>query len=261
MTERAAAAAAALLALALLAPPARAGHAPEEPPRGRTLEYEGDLRVFLPRGRFNGMAELEAGLDRYPDRDLVQRRRALTLGTYYRLHRNLKAGGFYRVQQGALHDEDWVRADAPGVWRWRDTRRRAEHGAIGDLTARSFVPRAGERLVAELKTRWLVDGFNGQHMLKLRPGLALLCGPRVSLYLRHEWYFPLNYGTRTVYETWAYAGAVARASESVELGVSAALRDRFWGAPRAWREAFPGQDYELRARSLVLGAQAIVRFH
>lgn len=78
---------------------------------------------------------------RWEDEPTQFRYRSLTAGSYYRLSKHIKVGAFYRLQMGALHDDDWVFID-PG-WNWDDTRGRFEHLFILDFSPRfqlNFLP-------------------------------------------------------------------------------------------------------------------------
>ena len=104
-----------------------AGHIPV-PPQG-VVEFESRIAAFLKINDFQPLAELEARIE---DEEHELRYMSLTLGSYYRLHKNLKVGAFYRVQRGERHDDDWLFTD-PG-WKWENTRDRFEHLLMADVS-------------------------------------------------------------------------------------------------------------------------------
>src|SRR4030067_2621553 len=116
--------------------PAHAEHEPV-PPDG-AVEMENSVSALFKFGKFTPMIGLER---RFVDEGFESPYRALTLGSYYRVLKNLKVGAFYRLQQGARHDDDWIDLN-PG-WGWRNTKDRTEQILIADVTPRfllGFLP-------------------------------------------------------------------------------------------------------------------------
>ena len=74
------------------------------------LEYEGRTALIVQTGPFDFLADITG---RFEDTNHDFRYRALTIGGYYRLLKNLKAGAFYSLQAGVRHDDDWVANPAP----------------------------------------------------------------------------------------------------------------------------------------------------
>ncbi len=246
---------AAFLLLALAASSALAAPAPSAP-RGRVPEYEASARVMGRAGRLEPLADMTQGWQF----EGLRPRRSLMLGAYGRAHRNLKLGVFYRVQTGARHDDDWTN-DTAGTWFWRPTSNRPENVLILDATPRASL---GGRFVGSLKVRWERNFFNGQSSLKLEPEVAWFwlegLRPRATVFLRHGTYVPLNFGTRSFYERWWYAGGLWHPTGSVSVGPSVALRDVVWTTSSAFsRASSPGAAYKVLHRSLVWGVTFLVR--
>jgi hypothetical protein len=182
------------------------------------------------------------------------RYRALTLGGYWRLHRNLKLGAFYRLQFGVRHDDDWVALN-PG-WAWRDTRERAEHVLILDASPRfglDFLP--GRDWVFMFKARYLYNTFNAQQSVLLKPGLSwfLLIDrqPVLNLSLSYEVYLPLNFGGTLVYQHYPYLNALWHMNPNLMLELGGAWKSAAWSTSQDVKNSGqPG--YTVDARSLVI---------
>lgn len=245
---------ASFLLLALAASAALAAPAPAVP-RGRLPEYEASVRVMGRAGRLEPLADLT-------ERWQFERQRpsrALMLGSYGRVHRNLKLGVFYQVQSGARHDDDWTK-DGAGTWLWRPTTNRPENIMILDATPRASL---GGRFVGALKVRYEHNYFNGQRSLKLEPEIAWFwldgLSPKATLFLRHGSYIPLNFGTRSYYERWWYLAGLWHPSPSVSVGPSLALRDVVWTTSSAYAAASRGGSYRVLYRSFVWGFTLLIR--
>ena len=109
---------------------ATANHIPTAP--AVVAEFAGRSTLLIDLGRFDPLVEVEGRLE---DTNHEFRYRGLTAGTYLRLHKNLKAGAFYRIQQGARQYDDWIEPVAD-VWEWVDSRSRIEQVLILDVTPR-----------------------------------------------------------------------------------------------------------------------------
>ncbi len=243
--------------LLLSATPSRASHA--APPAESVSEYESNLRFFYKTGQFQWAAEARA---RWEYANLLPYR-DLTLGPYYRLHKNLKVGAFYRIQQGARHDDDWVEP-RKGEWIWQDTSRRSEHVFILDATPRMELP-IGSRgsWVGALKNQYLIDTFNNHRTYKLRPELNYFwmkgLNPFMNFFVHYEVYFPLNYGVSSIYETWLYTGGLYHYKQNVSLGGYLALRDAIWGSSADWKKQ-SSEDYRVKYKANVIGLLVIFEF-
>lgn len=237
------------LALALAAAPA--GAIPPKAPAGRVTEYETSLRAFGKAGRYDALGDLTLRSDRGE--------KALTLGGYRRVHHNLKLGLFYRLQQGARHDDDWRRRSPRStVWEWDDTRRRSEHVLILDATPRFGL---GGGWVFFFKNQLVRNTQISQSFYKLAPELAWFWRqglvPVATVYLRGEADLALDRGAKEFVDRWAYAGALWHVNPHFSVGPHAALRDWVW---RTSLHSPPQDRYRVVHRTAVLGLTAVGRF-
>lgn len=223
------------------------------------METEPSVRVFARHGAFTYFGELHARWE-----TASRRFSGLTVGSYYRLLPNLRVGAFFSRQYGLRHDEDWVKWPS-GAWRWNETDTRGENFLIADATPRADLPfLPGRHWVGELRARLSHNFFNEQRTLRLRPGVTYFWmgdeSPRMSFFGQFEMYLPLNYGVKTIYETWIYAGALYFFSPGFQLGGFAAARSTTWGNTAAFSAAENGDTYETTAKAAVLGLTAIFQF-
>lgn len=248
--------ASALAAALLCAAAASAAVAPEA--GGRRPEYEASARVLGRAGILEPLADLT---ERWQYEGLRQFR-SLSLGSYARVHPNLKLGVFYRVQTGARHDDDWVQ-DGPGRWSWRGTTNRPENVAVLDATPRANLPFLPGKWVGSLKLRYEHDFFNNQNTMKVEPELAWFwldgLTARATVFLRHGTYIPVNFGQGSFYERWWYLAGLWHATPSVSFGPSVALRDELWTTSGDYKSAAPGASYRTLYRSVVWGVTLIAR--
>ena len=219
---------------------------------GGMVEFESRTSVLLDLGRFDPLVELEG---RFEDTDLEFRYRSLTAGAYLRLLKNLKAGAFYRIQQGARHDDDWIEPSA-GVWEWVDSRSRTEQVLILDLTPRflfDFLP--GRNWVFAVKNRYQYNTFNGQHSLLVRPGLTYFLmrsrEPVLNLSLNYGFYIPLNFGDTFFYEHEPDLSVLYHLNRNVKLELTGAYKTVIWSTSEdSWVN---GDTYAVASRSFVVG--------
>lgn len=210
----------------LLAMPVVAEHLPEAP--GGVVELENHARVFFDLGDFDPMLELSW---RFEDEDFEFRRRALMVGSYYRLIDNLKVGAFYKLQAGARHDDDWIDLN-PG-WEWRDTTDRYESLLVADISPRfllEFIP--GEDWVLMVKNRYLYNTYNGEQTALVRPSLTYFHlvdrEPRFNVSAAYGAYFSLNFGDTLLYRRGPYLSFLYRLSPGVLLDASVARETTTW---------------------------------
>lgn len=253
-------AAAAVLSLGLQ--PAAADHVPTLP--GGALEGQGRVQVTAELGRLDPLLEAQ-GL--FQDPAGGEWYRALTLGAYYRLLRNLKVGAFYRLQWGALHDDDWIGEWDTGagawIWKWRDTQDRLEQLLILDVSPRfllSFLP--GRNWVFQLKSRYLLNTWNLQSSVLVRPELTwfLLVDrrPVLNLSLAYGLYFPLSFGESLLYEHAPYVALLYHVSPAVQLELSGSYRTLIWSTSQDVLDA--GQSsYRAALGSWVVGLGLLLR--
>lgn len=243
-------------ALLLAALPAAAAVAPDA--GRRRPEYEASARLIGRTGILEPLADL-TGRWQYEG---LRPFRSLSLGSYARVHPNLKLGVFYRAQTGARHDDDWTNP-SPGVWGWRNTSQRAENVVVLDATPRANLTFLPGKWTGALKVRYEHNWFNNQNTLKLEPEVAWFwmdgLTPRATVFLRHETYLPLNFSQASWYERWWYLAALWHASPKASFGPSVALRDEQWTTSGDFRSAAPGASYRTVYRSLVWGVTLIAR--
>jgi len=187
-----------------------------------------------------------------------------TLGSYFNILPNIMIGGFYRYAVGERHRNDWTSAGwltDRWDWFWLNTNNRPEHAAIGDVTWRQKLPfLPGENWVFELKNRLHYTWYNdsrygerdnwGRHSTAvaetkyvLRPGLQYfwLDGDRpfMTFFLQYEAHFALNFGTRTLAESWGYFGFFYHVTEEVALGLNIARAQWWWSESDSLRNVRP----------------------
>ena len=230
-----------------------AGNHVPSPPVSPFIEAEGNVRILYKLNPFNFLGEFK---QRIEGDDFNFRYRSLTLGTYYRIMKNLKIGAFYRFQQGARHDNDWIE-DATD-WVWASTETRSEHLALFDITPRvklDFMP--GKNWVFELKSRYSYNTYNSHHLLRIRPGLTYFwidgLDPFMNFYLQYEVYIPLNYSTKVFYERWLYLGSLYHFNQIVKFGIFGSYREITWTNSAGFDKVYPGSEYEKTFRSIMLG--------
>ena len=244
-----------LLALLALLAPAAFGAPIPSAPHGRLPEFEASSRAVMRAGRLEPLADLTERWQFSGQRPY----RALMLGSYGRVHPNLKLGLFYRLQYGARHDDDWFR-DGAGNWSWRVTTGRPESVFILDATPRA---RLGGNIVGSFKIRLEQNTYNGQSTLKLEPEVAWFwldgLTPKATLFLRHGTYLPLNFGTRSYYERWWYLAGLWHPSDSISTGPSVALRDTVWATSSNYRFFSNGGSYQVLYRAVVWGVTVLAR--
>jgi hypothetical protein len=220
-------------ALLFCAPLARAvaDHIPV-PPQG-VVELQGRTAAFLDLGDLELLGELEGRLE---DTDHHFGYRAVTLGGYYRVLRNLKVGAFYRLASGVRHDDDWiVDPSPPPGWIWQDTTGRLEHELILDASPRillDFLP--GRDWVLMLKARWFLSSFEMQQSVLLRPQLTYFWmldrEPFLSISLSYDAYIPLNFGQLPLYEQYPYLSVGWHVTPELTVELAGAYRSILWSA-------------------------------
>jgi hypothetical protein len=235
--------------LFLSAAMAPANHIPTD---SDVIELGSRTALLMDVGRFDPLVELEG---RFEDGNLDFGYRSLTAGTYYRLLKNLKVGAFYRIQQGARHDDDWIEPSV-GVWEWVDSRARTEQVLILDLTPRflfDFMP--GQNWVFAVKNRYLYNTFNGQQSILVRPGLTYFLmrsrEPLLNLSFNYGFYIPVNFGDTFLYEHVPYLAALYHLNRNIKLELTAAYRTVIWSSSED--SLANGDTYTVPDRSLVVG--------
>jgi hypothetical protein len=216
------------------------------------MEFDSRTSLLLDLGLLDPVVELEG---RFEDPNLEFRYRAVTAGAYIRLLKNLKVGAFYRIQQGARHDDDWIEP-AVDVWEWVDSSDRTEQMLILDASPRfllDFLP--GKNWVFTVKNRYQYNTYNDQQSLLVRPGLTYFLmrsrEPVLNLSLNYGFYIPLNFGETFLYEHTPYLSALYHLNRNVKLELTAAYKTVIWStSDDSWAN---GDSYAVANRSLVVG--------
>lgn len=181
-------------------------------------------------------------------------------GLYFQPVDALRFGLFYKKLNHYLYDEDWVRTSQ---WSWQNNDNRSENQWVFDFSPRFifWYPDHSDG-VFELKTRFITSDYASQKTLQVKPNIIrpiLKDGkPWVTMNAALEFYFPLNYAKRTLYEWWAYVGATYRVASIVDLGFQMALQRRYWDSPAAFEQA-TGENYSLTHTSVVGSLGIILR--
>jgi hypothetical protein len=240
-----------LIAAALIvavAAVASANHIPDA--SGGFIEFDSRTSLLLDLGRLDPLVQLEGS---FQDENFEFGYRSLTAGAYIRMLRNLKVGAFYRVQQGARHDDDWIEPSA-GVWEWVDSRNRTEQVLILDASPRfllDFLP--GQNWVFAIKNRYEYNTFNSEQSLLVRPGLTYFLlrsrEPVLNFSLNYGLYFPLNFGETFIYEHGPYLSVLYHLNRNVKLELTTAFKTVIWSSSD---DSVPGT-YSVPNRSLVVG--------
>ena len=219
-----------------------AEHFPEIPTG--FVEVQGHGRLFVYHGDLSAMVEYVGRLE---EPDLSYRYQSLTAGGYYRAHRNLKVGAFYKLQIGARHDDDWIVAPYPD-WVWRDTTGRVEHVAMIDATPRfllDFLP--GRDWVGSVKARYAYNFFNGHQTLLIRPGLTYFWlrdrEPFLNVSVQYPGYVALNFGDRLLYNHGPYLKVLYHVSPLLQVDVGVSRQNIYWTESAQFLARHPGQWY------------------
>ncbi len=247
-------AAAALLATVAAAP---AQHVPVFPQDLVTLQARTQLIATL-----DNLDLLAEGLGQLTDADLHFGYRSLTLGAYYRVLPNLKLGAFYRLQAGALHDDDVIANEATGGWSWADTTGRLENVFMADVSPRFQLPfLPGRDWVLMVKSRLLYDTFNDQAALMARPELTWFWivdrVPILNASLSYEMYFPLNFGSTLIYDSYPYLTLLWHATPEVGIELSGAYKTTVWSTSASWLQA-SWDSYSTPVNSWIVSLGAVI---
>lgn len=188
--------------------------------------YLGTVRFFQKEKKFNHQFQF-AGSSKVDHRKYKE----ITLGTRYRLHRNLKVGIFASEKWGLIHDEDWT--DFGNTWDWKDTNSRAEFELTADLIPRyllDFLP--GENWVGEVRIRFKRNFHASENTIIARPGLTYFYfhkgKPFLNFFFQYEWHRALNYGFDKDRERWLYLGAMYHVDEVLKIGLSYSDYQMIW---------------------------------
>jgi hypothetical protein len=210
------------------------------PPFGQgDVDLQSRAQLVANIGSWDVLAELlgrTAGLDA-PLHTLE----SVTVGGYYRVIPNLKVGALYRAQAGVRHDDDVIANPATLQGEWNDTSQRLESVLMLDVSPRfqlGFLP--GANWVLMLKGRYLYDVWNGQSSIMARPELTWFWiqgrDPFLNISLGYELYFPLNFGSTTIYQSYPWLSLLYHATPEIGIEVSAAYKTTTWSTSKSWNE-------------------------
>ena len=232
--------------------------APDTP--SPVVELENALRVFADIDDWDPMIDVTW---RFQDDDFSLRYRAVTLGTYYRVHDNVKVGAFYRLQGGVWHDDDWVEIGNTDEWEWEDTNDRYESVLIGDVSPRfqlEMIP--GEDWVLMVKNRFIANLSNGDQTYLIRPGLTYFWiedrDPVLNLTLAYGLYFSLNYGETATYKRALYLSGLYHIDQTWKAELGIARESITWSTSEEVAEASSSWDYTKNYTPWVVSLRAIV---
>jgi hypothetical protein len=225
------------------------------PLAAESLQLKGGARVLLlpDLGRLDPYLELQSET---PGESGFLGYSSLTAGAYYRLHPNLKAGLFYRVQLGALHNEDWINGGSG--WVWADTSGRPESVLIADLTPRfllEFLP--GNGWVVSLKNRYEYNLYNGNQSLYIRPGLTYNhFAQRQVVYavgLHYASGLGLNFGDNLFYSHQVYVDGLYHLTDALKLQLELSWnRHNYGGQSGSWSWSFSERFIKVEVAAILI---------
>lgn len=208
------------------------------------IELHTHARLFYALGPVSAMLEY---VGRFEDAETEFRYQSVTAGAYHRIHRNVKAGVFYRLQFNARHHDDWIESGA--TWVWADAAGRAEHLLMADVTPRfqlDFLP--GRNWVGDVKARYAFNFHNLQHTLLLRPGLTFFWmkdrTPILNISARYATYLSLNFGVVPWYRHGPYLNILYHLSSNILIDVGFSRQWVYWSESREFLADFPEAAYE-----------------
>lgn len=215
-----------------------AAHLPSIPETALEIHTHG--RLFYAVNDLSAMLEY---VGRFEDPERTFRYQSVTVGGYYRVLKNLKAGAFYRLQYNVRHDDDWIADGAD--WLWADAAGRAEHVAMLDLTPRFLLP--GGPAVVATKLRYEFNFTNGEQSLLVRPGLTYFVirdrEPVLNVSAQYATYFSLNFGAVGWYRQGPYLNVLYHLSPSIMLDVAASKQNIYWSESPDFLEEAPTGSY------------------
>jgi hypothetical protein len=201
------------------------------------VELQSRAQLVANTGPWDILAEL---LGRLHDTDTpLSSFESVTVGAYYRVIPNLKVGALARVQAGARHDND-VLANAPtNDFVWNDSSRRLEGVLMLDVTPRfqlDFFP--GSNWVLMLKSRYLYNTWNGDMSILARPELTWFWivdrDPFLNISLSYEMYFPLNFGSTLIYQSYPWLSVLYHATPELGIEIAGAYKTTTWSTSDSW---------------------------
>lgn len=213
---------------------------------GQAFEIHAHGRFLYAVDNFTAMLEYSGQTENLLPGKPLDLFQSVTLGGYYRLHSNIKFGAFYRLQFNERHDDDWIE-EGPS-WFWADTRGRAEHLGIIDITPRVLLPfLPGENWVGSIKSRYEYNFTNTHQKLMVRPGITYFWlhnrEPILNISLQYAAYFSLNFGAVPWYRHGPYLNAMYHVSPNILLDIGVRRQWVYWSESEQFHRDFPGQKY------------------
>ncbi|MGO9309432.1 MAG: hypothetical protein ACLQDL_10460 [Spirochaetia bacterium] len=204
------------------------------------VELQSRAQLVANIGSWDILAEL---LGRLQSLDSPQQPlESVTVGGYYRVIPNLKVGALYRVEAGALHDNDVIANQTTLQGAWTDTSQRLESVLMLDVSPRfqlGFLP--GANWVLMLKGRYLYNAWNGQSSVMARPELTWFWikdrDPFLNVSLSYEMYFPVNFGTTAIYQSYPWLSLLYHATPELGIELAGAYITTTWSTSASWTAA------------------------
>lgn len=204
------------------------------------VELQSRAQLVANIGSWDVLAEL---LGRLHDLDTpLHSFESVTVGGYYRVIPNLKVGALYRLEAGARHDDDVIANQTTQQFDWNDTSQRLESILMLDVSPRfqlGFLP--GANWVLMLKGRYLYDVWNGQMSVMARPELTWFWirdrDPFLNISLSYEMYFPVNFGTTFIYQSYPYLTVLWHAAPELGIEFAGAYKTTVWSTSTSWAQA------------------------
>jgi hypothetical protein len=186
---------------------------------------------------------------------------SVTLGGYYRVLKNLKIGAFYRLQDGVHHDNDW--GTPTGDWSWQDVSGRLENVLMLDVSPRfllDFLP--GRNWVFMLKGRYEYNLYNDQQSILARPELTYFWiqdrVPILNVSFSYAMYFPLNFGSTLLYQTYPYLTVLWHATPDIALELGGAYKTTVWSTSSSVANWGGLPDYQVYFNSFTLTLGVVI---
>jgi hypothetical protein len=229
------------LVIALAAGAAGVAQAQHVPifPQG-DVELQSRAQLVLNTGSWDMLAELTGKL--HDTSTPLRSYESVTVGGYYRVIPNLKVGALARLQAGTRHDDDVIANQITQQWDWSDSSTRLEAVLMLDVTPRfklDFLP--GANWVLMVKGRYLYNTWNGQMSIMARPELTWFLmqdrDPFLNISLSYEMYFPLNFGSTLIYQSYPYLTLLWHATTELGIELAGAYKTTVWSTSASWQTA------------------------
>ncbi|MGA2766337.1 MAG: hypothetical protein ABSG17_23580 [Spirochaetia bacterium] len=202
------------------------------PPNG-IVELDGWTAIVVQLGSFDILAEVNGRLE---NQNLAFDYRAITVGGYYRPLPNLKIGAFYRLQAGVRHDDDWgLNSNPPPIWTWLGTTERFENELMLDASPRFLLDLLpGRSWVLMVKGRYVYNTYENQQSIVARPELTFFWlvdrQPFMDFSAAYEAWFPLNYGTTSIYESYPWLAVRYHVTPELLVELGASYKSTVWSS-------------------------------